>query len=390
MAQLLVNVRPSRFDPAVPVAAGCPLFSRFGLAVACCLAATLGVVFLPLAMAAPVRSQFRVSQGTYVPPAQTRGVAFPAVVPAPAPVAVPTPVPVPVPAYRQAPLNGYPTGPADLSTANTQYGETIPQAKLAQEDVSRSRSDTRRKMLDEMRYEYEKRPTQEKMLAEERAARLTRSRNNPPNTVIWSGDALNDLLAAIQGKQTDYGDLGAAFPLDSETLQHINLSAGTTPGTVGLFRQARPLRWPLPLTEDRFDSSREKIEALSTQVIQSVVLNKPVLNKPDAKAMRDLLKAISSLKDEVTAATKDQSPSDNIKSMRYVKQLYEAAQSMTDPNAVFFFNGKWSAQGSTVPELIAYMTANGLRFAPASEGDEPYYSALYRSMLDYDAGNMKP
>jgi hypothetical protein len=137
---------------------------------------------------------------------------------APVPVSVPTPVAVPVPAYpygyNTGVLGGDLSGYADLPTANALCKLTIQQAKLAQEDVTRSRIETRRKLNEEYEYQYRNRPTSAKMVAEEREARLRRSRNNPPSTVIWSGDVLNDLLAAIQDNETDLGVRGPSIPLD--------------------------------------------------------------------------------------------------------------------------------------------------------------------------------
>ena len=43
-----------------------------------------------------------------------------------------------------------------------------------------------------------------------------------------------------------------------------------------------------------------------------------------------------------------------------------------------------TAQGSTVPELVQYMSREGLTFAAATSGDETAYTSLYRAMADYD------
>ena len=40
-------------------------------------------------------------------------------------------------------------------------------------------------------------------------------------------------------------------------------------------------------------------------------------------------------------------------------------------------------EGNTVAELVANMTGQGLRFAPAASGDEPSYTALHRAMVTY-------
>jgi hypothetical protein len=56
------------------------------------------------------------------------------------------------------------------------------------------------------------------------------------------------------------------------------------------------------------------------------------------------------------------------------------------PNAGNYFNGKWTASGRTVGELVYNMGQKGLSFAPCAEGDEDAYNVVYRQMLNYDAG----
>jgi hypothetical protein len=361
------------------------------------LRVTFGVCAV-LWLAVPARAQFAAPPGGYGPAVGTQTFAPPPQVQGYQPL---TPTPPP-PSYAPAPNSGgYPYGgyyppvyqgptagtinaTANLTTATGQYYQQVQQAKLSQEDVKRSMIQTRQAVMQEMQYEYANRPTQDKMLAEERAQRLQRSRNNPPLTTIWSGDVLNDLFVNIKDTQTNYGVGGAAVPLNSESLLHINVTTGTTPGSIGLYRVGRPLRWPLPLLDDRFKPFRERIDMLAGTVVKSIISG-----NTDNMALRDLLGAIGQLKDEVTAATKDQSPSDNIKAMRYTNQLLEGAKALTDPNAAFFLNGTWAAKGATVAEMVTDMETNGLKFAPATDGDEPFYTALYRSLLNYDASLMR-
>ena len=44
--------------------------------------------------------------------------------------------------------------------------------------------------------------------------------------------------------------------------------------------------------------------------------------------------------------------------------------------------------GKTVAELIKNMTADGLRFAPATQGDDGAYRALHNALNAYDSGIM--
>jgi hypothetical protein len=48
-----------------------------------------------------------------------------------------------------------------------------------------------------------------------------------------------------------------------------------------------------------------------------------------------------------------------------------------------YFTDKFAAKGKTVPELIQFMAKKGLKFAPATGGDEAAYSALYNYLVGY-------
>jgi hypothetical protein len=348
-----------------------------------------------LSFAAPARAQFAVPPGGYGPVSGTQAAAPPpkiqGYVPTTPPAAPPTYASgagygygggYGYPAYPvlQGPTAGTINATANLTTATGQYYQQIQQAQLAQEDVRRSQLQTRQAAMEQAQYEYANRPTMAKMRTEERAAKLEFARSNPPQTTIWSADVLNTLYDNIKDVQTNYGVRGGSVPVSEQNLQRVNVTAGTTPGSIGLYRVGKPLRWPLPLLEDRFKPHRENIGKIADAVVKSIVSG-----NTDTTAQRNLLNAISQLKDEVTAATPDQSPSDNIKAMRYTNQLLDGAKALTDPNAALFLNGTWAAKGATVGDMVLGMEANGLKFAPATEGDEPFYTALYRSLLNYDA-----
>jgi len=82
-------------------------------------------------------------------------------------------------------------------------------------------------------------------------------------------------------------------------------------------------------------------------------------------------------------------PSDSIRCDRYLGELRNGIQVLSQPDAAKAVGGAWAARGSTVGDLVTNLTADGLKFAPANPGDEPYYTALYNSLLTYDAGLMR-
>src|SRR5262249_50981505 len=96
--------------------------------------------------------------------------------------------------------------------------------------------------------------------------RLQIARNNPPKTVIWSGEALNQLFRDIKDGQS-HGLSGPEVPLSREVLRHINVTSGTTYGGVGVLKDGGKLTWPFPLRQPFFDKEREKLNTLFRQAV---------------------------------------------------------------------------------------------------------------------------
>jgi hypothetical protein len=64
--------------------------------------------------------------------------------------------------------------------------------------------------------------------------------------------------------------------------------------------------------------------------------------------------------------------------------LDNAINVLAKPGAKNFVDGAYEAKGDTVGELINYMTSKGLKFAQATPGYEPYYTAFYQKFVAYD------
>src|SRR5262245_47334986 len=75
-----------------------------------------------------------------------------------------------------------------------------------------------------------------------------------------------------------------------------------------------------------------------------------------------------------------------IEAQRYLDELRSAVRALQTNNAGNYLNGKWSAQGNTVGELVNRMTQQGLLFAPAVRGDEPAYRYLHEALVAYHRG----
>src|SRR5205814_2365168 len=153
----------------------------------------------------------------------------------------------------QDPYGGYLQGASQAIQAQGQFQIQQQQAKLTKEQVNQAKIQTRRQSFDENLYERNKRPTLEDEREKARLERVRRARNNPPPVEIRSGLALNTLLDAIN-KMIIQNIPGPIIPLDSATLQKINVSAGVQEGSLGVLKDGGRLRWPLVLRGSTYEN----------------------------------------------------------------------------------------------------------------------------------------
>lgn len=347
----------------------------------CSLRWKAGVVLLAAVLfTSPVSAQFRVNPVILnnQPVLQTGGFARPMVVGAPgfAPVYNP---------YWGGgyfggfmdPAYGRLAGAAELTSARAQAQVTLQQSRLLNEQALQSQIDTRKALIEQMRWEKETTPSLEEIREKNRQLSVRRFLNDPPLSEITSGDALNALMEQIRRNMLA-NIPGPLVPLDPVTLTHINVTTGTTSGGSAVARDTQNLKWPLVLQDPRWKDLREVINtATSTAMVEA---RSSGIQFETNKKLTD---SINQLDKEVDNAVAELTPTEFIQARRFVKQLKESQKTLADPDASNYLTGKWTARGNTVPELVQNMQASGLRFAPARPGDEPFYRSLQTSMAAY-------
>jgi hypothetical protein len=275
---------------------------------------------------------------------------------------------------------GYLNGAANVTTANAEYQMINQQARLVREQGRQSELDTRKKTIQERQWELAQQPDPEEERQKDMYRALNRARNNPPAVEIWSGDALNSMLTAVQGAQ-QRGIKGPLVPLAPDLLKHINVTTGVTRGSTGLLKGGGKLTWPFALRGPSFDGDRSNIDKLVREAVSqapSGEINFTTLSTLD--------NGLKQLQGDIDAQIVNLTPDQYVQATRYVKELKGGLNVLKQPDVAKYFSPQWTAQGSNVAELVAHMTANGLKFAPAVSGGEPYYSALYQNMAAYDDG----
>jgi hypothetical protein len=276
------------------------------------------------------------------------------------------------------PDGGYLGGSAALIDAQGNYLIQHQQAKLVREQARQAEIDTRRKAFDERRYEQANTPTLEEVRMKARMEQVRRSRFDPPVTEIYSAKALNDLLFSLQRLQGAKA-WSRSVPLDPSILQQINATPGGTNAICALLKDGGKLQWPAALKSSTFDAGRQRMEQLLPQALEQARSG-----KIDAETLTSLSDTIEALEQQLKEHVVGIPVNPYIEARRYLHALDDSVKALQGPAVANHINGTWQAKGSTVAELVDYMTRHGLQFAPAVRGQEAAYVALQRAMADYD------
>jgi hypothetical protein len=276
------------------------------------------------------------------------------------------------------PYGGFTQGVADIVGAQGQFMIDTQQANIMKEQAKQAKIDTRRRNFEEWQYERANTPTLEDEREKSRMEEIRRSRNDPPLTEIWSGKALNDLLTPLIKMNPPSESMAPYIPLDPDVVKRINLNSGTTLGTLGVLKDGGKLTWPFQLQDDKFKADRMKLDQLAPQAFREAQDG-----QVQFKTLTEMRKTADNLVEILQANVAEMVPNDYIPARRYLTELQSSIRTLQSPDASTFANRKFAAQGGNVYELIANINRQGLRFAPAVDGDQAAYVALHRAMVSY-------
>lgn len=269
-------------------------------------------------------------------------------------------------------------GIADYTRASGEYWKDIQSARMTREKVRQEEIETaRRRVMYEAWYET-MRPTGAKMRDAEMAAALDRARKDPPEPDVLSGVALNTLLTAVQKN----GRLksAAASELGEDTLKHINVSAGTSAGNVGLLKDVSKIDWPDALLGPGYEEARKQLSSSLRKAVDAVKDRE----RPTTALRKDIDAYYKQMNDKLNESAEEMSAQDFIDARRFMNQLSSGIKALKDPNVDKILGGTWTAKGKNVAELVDNMTKDGLTFAPAAPGDEAAYRALYLALRNFE------
>lgn len=273
------------------------------------------------------------------------------------------------------PYSGFLRGAADVINADGRFRINNQQANLTREQVYSAHLDNRRKAFEEFIYERDKTPTWLDDLERQRKLNLRSAVSNPPGSEILAATALNTILDNLKQMQAK-GTKGPPVELDQDLLKQINVTAGGG-ANVGLLKNDGQLSWPIALTGSEFDEDRKNVERNIRGAVREAEFNTKVDQGRLKTLMADVDKMTEHLGDRIGEMTGTQ----YIEAKNYLKLLNDALRALQQPDGMNYFNGKYKAQGKNVGELVEKMS--GLKFAPATPGDERAYRDLHERLVKY-------
>jgi hypothetical protein len=278
------------------------------------------------------------------------------------------------------PVGGALTGASNVISSQGGFAIQQQQAVLEREKIKAARIDNKRRAFDEWMYEREHTPTLEEERERTRMENVQRSLNNPPITEILSGKALNDMLVQLQIKARSGGP-GPDVPINPQLLSQVNITGSADNASLGVLRNAGRLDWPSALFDPAFEAARTQIDQLAPRLVSQAARG-----GVDNAGVSTLSAAVDKLQKQLRANVANVPPDQYITAKRYLNDLDTSIRALRNPNAAKYASGTWTPKGRTVGELVQEMTANGLRFAQATPGDESAYVALQRAMATYSVG----
>jgi len=273
------------------------------------------------------------------------------------------------------PFGGFLQGAASLVNADGKFRIDYQKANLVREEVKQAHIDNRRRAFDEFLYERANTPTWLDELERQKKLDLNYHLRNASGGEILEGISLNTLLDSLKQMQARNVS-GPTVPLDEETLKQINVTAGSG-ANAGLLKNEGRLSWPLPLSASEYDEERKAIE----RNLQLAVSEVEKHGKVDVARLNNLNKDLDRMNEHLGDQISEMTPSQYIEARNYLRLLNDAIKALSRPDGRNYIDGKYTAQGKTVGELVKNMS--GLKFAPAAPGDEYAYKKLYESLVTY-------
>ena len=275
-------------------------------------------------------------------------------------------------------------GIADIINARGQVMMDSEWARILREQANQANLKTQKAKFDLKRYIEDNTPKwsdyQKKILR----TRLARIREQATTTEIFNGSALNLLVDDLDNRQFQTISVQEIPDLEKGVLSHINVSAPGNSGNLGLLRNAGKFTWPVALHRMLSDEERSRIEKVTGDLVANVSRTGEAFPVQHADVSESLDKIVEDMKkNKLVLKTPTRQ---YLQAKRFLNEFNDAMRVLEKPTLVKKIADfqLYAAEDRSIKELVGYMNKNGLRFAPATQGDEFAYQAVYSALASYD------
>jgi hypothetical protein len=211
---------------------------------------------------------------------------------------------------------------------------------------------------------------------EEYKARLYRIRNNPDQSDIDSGEALNAILYDLSNPRVINGSSAlrlANAPVSAAAIREIPFRDETDAITLSLDQLTDPKSWPTPLLADTFTPEREAYQKAVDDALAEYKDGGTL--KPETVAR--VRNAVANLYKKVEETIPKTQQPDHLQAMNYLKGLAGLSRMLDRPNVDAVLAELEKFENTTIGNLVSFMHSYNLRFAPATT---PKQKAVYREL----------
>lgn len=204
-----------------------------------------------------------------------------------------------------------------------------------------------------------------------------RVRNNPESRDIFMGTALNVSLDEINHPSV-YTRLlkGASTKIGSDKVRLIPFQYAAAGITMGIHQLATG-RMPAPLLKPEFDAEREALKALDQQLLDQTADD----NAPDPETVKKFLQTIYAAEEKAANLVTDR-PLEKKQAQKYLLALHGLVAMLKAPALDQFLEGVDKRPEITLAQLLNFMSAFNLRFAPATTAQQrQLYTELYPMLV---------
>jgi hypothetical protein len=230
---------------------------------------------------------------------------------------------------------------------------------------------------------------EKKRSADAQTTSLSRLTDQPGDADITRGSALNALLRKLADQTTispsSLRSVKVAVP--GGTVEKAPLMFAAAGVVISAGRLAAHEGWPLLLRSPAFESERDEYDRAIDRALEDV--SNGTL---EGEAVTRVDLAIVQLSRRLKESGNDANPADVREAAEFLRRLSQTAQPLRSVKAERVLAGLMSYGGTTVDDLVEFLTRSKLQFSPAETPEErDLYRSLHRLLAQqWDAFKAKP